>query len=88
MKVHNLMEDVVSSCLKDLVARQNRYQVLNERALADVMAIALNQLPPRYVATERGEVIAKSQLRQQVESDVYRELTKALERVMQSPRNR
>ncbi|WP_274363304.1 late competence development ComFB family protein [Paenibacillus thermotolerans] len=85
MAVHNLMEDIVKSCLKEMAATQPILTKVQPKLLDDMVAIALNRLPPRYVATERGEVIAKTQLRAQVESDVYKELTAAMNKVLNSP---
>ncbi|MFD0682626.1 MULTISPECIES: late competence development ComFB family protein [unclassified Paenibacillus] len=86
MNVHNLMEDIVKSCLKDLLQHQAHLKELDEKLQGDIIAIALNQLPPKYVSTDRGEVFAKTQLRSQVETDVYRELANAIEKVLNSNR--
>jgi competence protein ComFB len=82
MSVHNMMEEIVKNCLKDLLSHNSTLASLEEKKLNDVMALALNKLPPKYVSTQRGEMFAKTQLRAQVETDVYRELTLAIERVM------
>jgi competence protein ComFB len=82
MSVHNMMEEIVKNCLKDLISHNPTLASLEEKKLNDVMALALNKLPPKYVSTQRGEMFAKTQLRAQVETDVYRELTLAIERVM------
>jgi competence protein ComFB len=78
------MEDVVRQCLKDLQLRQASLVACSEHELNDIIAIALNRLPPRYVATSKGEVLAKTQLRSQVESDVFRELSYAADKVLSS----
>jgi len=58
----------------------------NERMRLDVMAYALNRLPPKYVATQRGHVYTRVQeLRQQFRTDIVVELTKALQLVMANP---
>jgi competence protein ComFB len=86
MSVHNLMEDVVKSCLKDWMQHQPEISELDEKAQSDVIAITLNQLPAKYVSTLQGEVFAKTQLRSQVETDVYRELAYAVQKVLKSDR--
>jgi competence protein ComFB len=86
MKVHNLMEEIVSSCLKDLIRRKNITDC-DERTFKDISAIALNRLPSKYVVTSQGEMFAKSQLRSQVESDVYRELSYAISKVLNTQRD-
>lgn len=51
MNVHNLMEDVVKACLKDLMLHQEQLSALDEKSQSDIMAIALNRLPAKYVST-------------------------------------
>lgn len=82
MSVHNMMEEIVRSCLRELMAHQSKLKSLSEKEQSDIMALALNKLPPKYVSTLKGEMFAKTQLRAQVETDVYRELTHAIERVL------
>ncbi|ALS21356.1 MULTISPECIES: late competence development ComFB family protein [Paenibacillus] len=86
MNVHNLMEDVVKSCLKELMNSQEYLADLTEIEQSDIIAIALNKLPAKYVSTVKGEVFAKTQLRMQVETDVYRELSNAIHVVLNSER--
>ena len=78
MPVHNLMEDIVMKLLKNMISVKNELKALTPSQLDDVAAIALNRLPHRYTTTHRGEVIVKSQITTQLESDVYRELTEAI----------
>jgi competence protein ComFB len=82
MTVHNMMEEIARHCLKELIHSKTSLSDLNETQIADILALALNRLPPKYVSTARGEVFAKTQLRSQVESDVYRELTYAIDKVL------
>ncbi|WP_438446291.1 late competence development ComFB family protein [Gorillibacterium sp. sgz5001074] len=86
MQVHNLMEDIVKSCLKELMNHRADLADCGESSQADIMAIVLNALPPRYVSTDKGEMFAKTQLRAQVETDVYRELSLAIDKVMKYTR--
>ncbi|WP_309123245.1 late competence development ComFB family protein [Paenibacillus sp.] len=86
MTVRNLMEEIVGKVLKEMAAAQPELANLDPIHRDDMMAIALNKLPPRYTTTTRGEVIVKSQVRAQLESDVYRELTEAYKIVTNSPR--
>lgn len=83
MQVHNMMESLVKDCLKDLLSRQQEIAgQLNDSARSDVLAIALNNLPARYVTTESGEMYTKTQLRAHYEPDVYRELSLAIDKVL------
>jgi competence protein ComFB len=86
MFVHNLMEEIVKNCLKELLQHQENIIEINERSQSDILAITLNKLPSKYVATSQGEMLAKTQLRSQVEMDVYRELSHAMDIVLKSSR--
>jgi competence protein ComFB len=79
------MEDIVRSCLKELI-QHKPIDGCDETMQSDIIAIALNRLPPKYVSTAKGEVFVKTQTRLQVEPDVYRELSLAIEKVTQSER--
>ena len=85
--IHNLMEDIVKECLKDLMQREEALALATEQQTNDMMAIALNRLPPKYVTTAQGEIFSKTQLRAQVETDVYQELYKAMDRVLRTRRS-
>jgi competence protein ComFB len=87
MEVHNLMEDIVKNCLKELIHHNDQGLEIDEKSQSDILAITLNKLPSKYVATTQGEMLAKTQLRSQVETDVYRELSHAMDVVLKSSRN-
>jgi competence protein ComFB len=82
------MEEIVLLCLKDLAQRDDALAGATEQLRNDIMAIALNSLPPKYVTTEQGEIFSKTQLRAQVETDVYREIYRAMDRVLHERRSR
>lgn len=86
MQVHNLMEEIVRNCLREMIHQQDNLKNLSIKDQSDIMAITLNNLPPKYVATTQGEMYAKTQLRSQVETDVYRELSYAVNKVLKSVR--
>lgn len=57
-----------------------------ERCLSDVLAIALNSIPPKYVVTPRGALFAKiSSYGTQYQTDIFAHLTKACVAVSKSP---
>ncbi|MEX2462446.1 MAG: late competence development ComFB family protein [Paenibacillaceae bacterium] len=87
MEVHNLMEDIVRNCLKELIQHNDQGLAIDIKSQSDILAITLNKLPSKYVATTQGEMLAKTQLRAQVETDVYRELSHAMDVVLKSTRN-
>jgi len=83
----NYMEDAVKSILEEML-KEDAYQGVaqDEKVRMDVMAYALNRLPPKYVATQRGHIYTRVQeLRQQFRTDIIVELTKALQRVLANP---
>jgi competence protein ComFB len=87
MEVHNLMEEIVKNCLKELIQHNDQGLEIDEKSQSDILAITLNKLPSKYVATSQGEMLAKTQLRSQVETDVYRELSLAMDVVLKFKRN-
>lgn len=89
MQVHNMMESLVSDCLKDLLHRNQEIAAqLDDAKRSDILAIALNRLPAKYVSTASGEMFAKTQLRAQHETDVYRELSLTIDKVLRAPRTK
>ena len=59
-----------------------------DKCLLDIAAIALNDLPPKYIVTEKGELYSKiDTLRQQFEVDVIAAITKAAVLVKRNPRH-
>lgn len=57
------------------------------RCWADVLSLALNNLPPRYVVSETGEVITRANMTTdyQIQAKVYTEVMKALLQVGANP---
>jgi competence protein ComFB len=86
MSIHNLMEDIVRNCLKELLNTQPHLSGCDEQCQSDVLAIVLNRMPAKYVSTIKGEVFAKTQIGPQTETDVYRELSYALDKVLNNAR--
>ena len=57
-----------------------------EQCVNDVLALTLNNLPPRYVSTDKGEAYVKVQyFNPQIRSDILRELTLASSQVSNKP---
>lgn len=81
------MEIVVSHLLPNIL-KGNPEVCSCKKCEADIKAIALNHLPPKYIATESGEVYSKiNALSIQFEADVVNAITKAIEKVQNSPRH-
>jgi competence protein ComFB len=84
--LQNLMEETVLAALQDLVTKQN---ICNcEQCRLDIAAIALNNLPPRYVVTPKGASYARADLLEvQKYVDVIGAVTKAIKLVKEHPRH-
>ncbi len=74
--IKNYMEEIVFGQMKEVLADINMCTC--EKCLLDIAAIALNDLPPKYVVTKKGELYSKiNTLGQQFEVDVVSAITKA-----------
>lgn len=85
-QIKNYMEEIVFNQMKDVLTDINMCKC--EKCLLDVAAIALNDLPPKYVVTEKGELYTKiNALGQQFEVNVVTAITKAAILVKRRPRH-
>jgi len=83
----NYMEDIVWSFLPKVLSKYPE-ACHCDICQHDIVALALNQLPPRYVARERGELYTKVNILEiQHRADVYAALTKAVLVVKDNPRH-
>lgn len=83
----NYMEDVVLSYLDEVLSK---YPEICQCEICkhDIVAIALNNLPPKYVVREEGELYSKvDTLDNQYRIDVISALTKAVMTVKDHPRH-
>ena len=86
MQLKNYMEEVVASVIKRVLKDTNCCTC--EKCVNDVTAMALNNLPPKYVVTEEGELYLKfRELQQQYEVDVIAATIRAAEVVKKHPRH-
>ena len=86
MELHNYMEDIVSNNLNLLLEKEDMCKC--EKCRLDIMALALNRLPSKYVVTQKGHVYAKlAELELQLKADIIRELTRAIEIVKKNPQH-
>ncbi|RJX25795.1 MAG: competence protein ComFB [Dethiobacter sp.] len=84
--LQNLMEETVLTAIQDLVNKQNICKC--EQCRLDIAAIALNNLPPRYVVTPKGDSHARADLPElQKYVDVIGAVTKAIRLVKEHPRH-
>ncbi|HZK18478.1 MAG TPA: late competence development ComFB family protein [Clostridia bacterium] len=85
-RIRNYMEDVVSATT-DIILKQMDVCKC-EKCRADIIAIALNNLPPKYVVTEMGQLYAKvKELEQQFAVDVQSAVVKAALIVKDNPKH-
>ncbi len=54
MAIRNLMEDVVSSVVGELLAKQKEELPHADMYWDDIIAYVLNRIPPKYITSERG----------------------------------
>jgi len=87
MNIHNYMEDIAAEILEDLLVDKTDVCTC-EKCRADILALALNKLPARYVVTSKGRVYTKlSELQLQFRADIVRELAKAMDFVSRKPQH-
>jgi len=84
--LHNLMESTVKELINDLMAKENMCTC--EQCRLDVAALALNNLPTRYVVSPKGASYARADLLElQKYVDVIGAITKAIRLVKEHPRH-
>lgn len=87
MEVKNYMELYVWDML-DRVLEKRQDVCKCDICRYDIVALALNDLPPRYVVSEQGETYTKAKtLEQQFMIDVIAKITQAATVVAQHPRH-
>ncbi|KPU28075.1 competence protein ComF [Caloranaerobacter sp. TR13] len=87
MKLYNYMEDVVIRMI-DLTIEKYPNICKCKKCKLDMAAIALNNLPPRYIVTEKGKLFTKvNGMEVQFDVDVLKEVTKAIEKVSKKPKH-
>ncbi|MDR6551190.1 late competence development ComFB family protein [Paenibacillus qinlingensis] len=77
MAIVNAMETVVTQLFEEF--RKNyELKCVCLTCQQDILAIALNRLPPRYTSSEKGHLYVKGEFTdRQLQSDVMRELMEA-----------
>ncbi|NLY67720.1 MAG: late competence development ComFB family protein [Tissierellia bacterium] len=87
MELKNLMEGQVLHVL-DRILKDRNDVCKCDKCRLDIAAIALNNLKPKYVVTEKGRVYAKlAALNYQNEANIIVEITKAIKIVGENPRH-
>ncbi len=86
MLFRNYMEDAVDATLDEI--REFKDSCGCERCRSDIKALALNNLPPKYVVTDKGYVYTKvNELATQFRTDITVAITNAMMVVSKNPRH-
>lgn len=83
---YNMTEQMVDYKLNELIEQSKMCKC--ERCCADVRALALNTLPPKYVVTRIGEAMTKFDLLGiQKQTNITTAIMIAIEKVSRNPRH-
>ncbi len=85
MELKNVMEEEVKRIVEEIL--KDRDDICTcERCKKDIAAIVLNNIKPKYVVTEKGEVYARiNMLSYQYDADITMEVMKAIKIVGENP---
>lgn len=84
-ELKNITENVVREALQDYL-RHSSLPCTCERCQADILALALNRLPPRYAVSQRGEILTAWESRAlPSQTRIMSEIVRASEKVSSSP---
>ena len=87
MELHNLLEDEVIKSIDKFIEEIGDVCSCDKCKL-DIAAIALNNLKPAYVVTEKGSLYGRvNNLNYQFSTDVMAEVTKAVAVVGKNPQH-
>lgn len=87
MEFKNYMEELAVGVLDEILAKQENVCKC-QRCRLDIVALALNNLVPKYAVTDIGRAHTKLEAtKTQFQIDVVKELTKAIEKVNSNPRH-
>lgn len=87
MTLYNFMEVAVRNHVNSIIKEYPN--VCNcQQCKDDITAITLNNLPPKYIVRETGEIYAKlKEMENQFDVDIIKEVTKAIKIVDDNPRH-
>lgn len=79
-RLENHTEVIVLQTIEELLSKEEYNHVSQtENILVDIATYSLNRLPPKYVATQKGEVYTKAEeLEQQHSVDILTVVAKAI----------
>ncbi|MCD6277708.1 late competence development ComFB family protein [candidate division WOR-3 bacterium] len=86
MEIKNYLEEFVEELAKEQLQKVPELAG-NERALMDVMALALNNLKPMYVVSDAGHILTEVKLSsEQIRAKVLVAVLQAIDTVKRNPR--
>lgn len=84
--VRNIMEELVDSKVDEFMEGTEMCRCPQCRA--DVLALALNKLPPKYIATTSGDVFTRvAASTTQFQADIIAAIVQAVDLVSKNPRH-
>ncbi|MEG0894459.1 MAG: late competence development ComFB family protein [Oscillospiraceae bacterium] len=84
MDVKNMMEIIVEQQMEKILRHYDCCKC--DKCKEDIFAIALNNMPPKYVSTRMGSFYARlDALSFQVDADVYKAIVRGIEMVKNNP---
>jgi len=87
VKLKNYMEDAVHDALAEMLVKHTEICKCS-RCKLDIMAYALNHLPPKYVVTDRGHTYTRvAEMAQQFNADLVVAISKGVKHVAKNPRH-
>jgi competence protein ComFB len=82
--LHNCFEDIVIQKTREIVSKIDMCQC--EKCFLDICALVLNQIPPKYVTTTKGNLMAKlPALSPKKEQEMMILITKCARMVQEKP---
>lgn len=88
MKLYNYMEGAVQEMIEGIISKAEGVCTC-PRCRLDILALALNKLPPKYAVSDKGINYTKiSLLQRQFNADITRTVAEAIKTVSASPRHK
>ncbi|RED51725.1 late competence development ComFB family protein [Cohnella lupini] len=86
LSILNVMEPIVSNLFEDNYLKTNGLKCDCEKCQIDIVLLTLNHVPPHYTSSQAGEAYIKALYQEpQLQSDILRELTKAVQVIQERP---
>lgn len=84
--IFNVMEEIVEQITNEMFNMPNIEICICDRCKADVIALALNHLLPKYVVSEKGRIFSELETYTfQLRAEVLAEVLKAMEKIKENP---